>query len=226
MRSASLYRVSGNSMIAAAVFWAISLLILPRGPANTVAEAMARVGPAWIVSAVIAVIASVVAIGAIAGIYRHFADGEQEGIVLLAAASSISGALLMIASMAIAAVSMPIAVRMASDAALNTPEPMEAALVLTLSGLYAIGGTLMWLGLIPLGIGMLRETVWPRWIGWGAIITGIVEAIAGFLLMRAELPLLLLAILGFAFIALLGNAVARLPRLAAPPAPVEHPATA
>ncbi len=225
MRSASLYRVSGNSLIVAALLWALSLLLLPKGPTNTIAEAMARVGPAWIISGVLMTLGCIAGMVGMVGLYRHFTGSDREGWVLLGAAAGVSGALLAMASMAIAAVGLPIALRMVQDATLATPEPAEAALLLAVSSLYILGGTLMWLGLLPFGYGMLGDRLWSRPIAWGAIVIGVVEAIGGFVLMTSDLPLVLLMIVGFAFLAVLGNALARSPRALGKVAPVEQPGT-
>ncbi len=223
MRSASLYRISGNSFVVAAVLWTISILLLPGAPAKTVAETMTRVGPLWITSGVLGIVGTVVAIVGTIGLYRHFAGGEQEGWVLLGAVTCVTGALLMVAAMVLAGVGMPIALDMAQTARLTTPEPAEAALLLSMSGFAVVGGTLMWLGLVPLGAGMLRDPVWPRAMAWGAVATGIVEAIAGFALMNVNVLQMIVTILGFAYLALLGNFLARLPRHAAAAAPAEQP---
>lgn len=216
MRSASVYRVSGNSLMLAAVLWVVSLLLLPRGTANTVAEAFAHIGPLWITSALLGLLGFVLAIAGMVGFYRHFVGSEQEGWALLGTTTGVAGAILYSAAMAIAAVGLPFLLQMAQTAGQPPSEAAGAAMILTLSGLYAVGGTLMWLALIPYGLAMLRDAAWPRAVAWGAVVAGIVEPLGGIVLMRRELPWLLLSILGFAFLALLGNVMVRIPRVATP----------
>ncbi len=223
MRSASLYRVSGNSLIVGALLWALSFLLQPRGQANTVAEVMAKVGPLWITASLIGIVGTVIAAAGIIGLYRHFVGGDQEGWVLLATAAALIGSVMVVAAMALAGVAAPIALRLANTAMLPAPEPAEAALILSVNGLGIVGGTLLWLSLIPLGYGMLHDAVWPRTVAWGAIAMGIIEVIASFIFMRDEMVSLIFSIVGFAFLALVGNTLARIPRALAMPAPAEQP---
>lgn len=217
MRSASLYHISGNSLVASALLWVISTLVLPHGSANTVADVMARVGSAWIISGLLAIVGSVLVIVAIIGIYRHFVGSDQEGMALLGATCGGTGALLMMACMAIASASIPIMNGMAQAGTLAAPEPGEAALILAMTGLAVVGGTLLWLSLIPFGFAMLRDAAWPRAIAWSAVGMGVLEAICGFLFMRNHLAQMLISILGFALLAVIGNALARIPRSWATP---------
>jgi len=228
MRSASLYRMSGYSLILAALFWAIAVAMLPVGRANTVAELIQGIGPSSISAGLLGVVGCVLGIVAMIGIYRHFVGSEQEGWALLGAAAGVTGAIVNVAGMTIAAVGQPVLRGMANAAAqAATFEPAHAALWMATGSMLIVGGTLMWLGLIPLGRAMLRDPVWPRVVAWGAVVTGIVEAIGGFLLAGLGALPTLLAILGFAFLAWLGNTITRVPRFAAPaPGPAVRPGAA
>ena len=223
MRSASLYRVSGYSLIAAALLWTASFLLQPHGPTNTVADLVALVGPRWIAASLIGIVGSVLGIAGIMGMYRHFVGGDQEGWVLLALGAGVTGGVLVIAAMCFSGVALPISVAMAHGARLVTPEPAQAALAVSVSGLGIVGGTLLWLSLIPLGYGMLRDRVWPRTVAWGAIAIGVIEVIASFLFMRDEMVSLLFSIVGFAFLAMVGNTLARIPRAVAQAPQYEQP---
>ncbi len=218
MRSASLYRMSGYCLILGALLSTVAMLLLPQGGSSP-AEVVARLGPRWMSAGALLILGNVLLIAGAIGIYRHFVGGEQEGWALLAAVACATGLITESGGMAIGTLGLSGLHQMVlTTGALATGQPAEGALISGMGALAAVGGTLGWLALVPLGVAMRRDVVWSKFVARGAIAFGVVEAVGGFLVTSNRLAALMLMILGFAYVALLGNAVIRIPR-AAPVSP-------
>lgn len=218
MRRATLYRMSGNSLMISAVLYALAMVLLPRARASTIAEATSIVGAGWIAAGVLAILAAVLSLTAMIGVYRHFMDTEHEPWALLALGVAICGTVLSALAGALLALGQPLLLATAGGAASGTYDPGQAALAAITASSFVLSGTLMWLSLLAFGVAMLGDPVWPRWIVRGAAFVGAVEAIIPFVLMGQPMLSRLVAILGFAYIVFLGNAITRIPKTAAAPA--------
>ncbi len=214
MRNAALYRMSGYCLILGALLSTAAMLLLPQGGSSP-AEVVARLGPRWMGAGALLILANVLLIAGAIGIYRHFVGGEQEGWALLAVVAYATGAVTEIGGMALGTLGLSGLHQMVlTTGALATGQPAEGALISGMWALAAVGSTLGWLSLVPLGVAMLRDGVWSKFVAWGAIPFGVVEAVGGFLVTSNHLAALMLLILGFAYVALLGNVVIRIPRAA------------
>ncbi len=217
MRSASLYRMSGQCLMYAGLLWAISMVVEPPGPAATFADVTARLGAQWTVSGLLGILAAVLALVALIGVFRHFQDGEQEPWALVGLSAGVAALLAGLVGGMIWTVGVPVVVGYANGAAAY--EPARAAVLAVTNGVRTISFALLWLALVPLSIAMLRDRVWPRAIAWGTLAFGIVEAAGPYVLANFTPARHTLALLGFAFLVVLGAAIARLGRV-----PVAAPA--
>ncbi len=221
MRSASLYRVSGNSLMYAALLLAIGTVLLPRGPVTSIATASARVGPAWVIAHALMVVGGVLGLMAIVGFYRNLADDEHEGWALAFLATGAVGMVLTVLLATVSGVSEAMYVRWVR--ALPPPagvEPAQAALTAVIGGLYLVENTVTWLCLVPLALVMRPDALWPRWLVWGALACGVIEAAGPLVLAGHPTLTRLLTLLGFRYLVLLGGASAnrgRAPRPQAAP---------
>lgn len=227
MRRASLYRMSGNSLMLSGLLFALAVILLPRARTTSIAEVLPMVGAAWVAAGVLAILGAVLSMAAMIGVYRHFMDTEQEPWALLALGASICGTALGVLSGGLVALGQPL--MLAAAGAATSPaayDPGQAAFATVFATTFVISGTVMWLSLIALGVAMLHDPVWPRWIVRGAALVGAVEVLAPFALMGQPMVSRLVTVLGFAYLVFLGNAITRIPRTGAvkaatPPAAVE-----
>jgi hypothetical protein len=206
----------------AALLWAISAVLTPRGSMSTIADVTPQAGPAWAIAAVLSVMAAILGLAAMLGIYRHFADTAQEAWARVFLACGLIGMTTLVVLSALSGVAEPFLIGLAGSTA--TPasfDPGQGALVSAIGALYVVGFSLNWLALVPLALAMLPDRSWPRSIAWGTLACGIVELVGSFVLLRHHTLPRLLALLGFAFLVLLGATIVRLagPAEAAAPQP-------
>jgi hypothetical protein len=215
MRSPSLYRVCGNSLMAAGLLFAVALVLMPALRAPDLAAARSLVGAAWIVAAWLAGVGMVLTVAANIGIYRHFAGGPQEGWAVLALATALVGAILATFSFALNGAGQPALLQLAAAAPQGASlDPAQTALAAVASGGYAMGGVLLWLAGLPLGYAMLKDRAWPRFVAWTSLAIALVEEVAGFTLLHHHQLHRLVLLLGFAFLVYLGATFTRLGGLA------------
>ena len=217
MRSDSLYRTSGSCLMYAALLWAISAVLTPRGSMSTIAEVAPQAGLAWVIAAALSVAASILGLAAMLGMYRHFADTPQEGRAVLFLGCGLLGMTTTVVVSALSGIGEPLIVGLANG--VPTPasfDPGQAALVSAVGALYLVGFGLNWLALVPLALAMLADKVWPRVIVWCTLACGVVELVGAFTLIRHHTLPRLLALVGFAYLVVLGAVIARLGRKAEP----------
>ncbi len=226
MRSASLYRASGNCLMYAGLLWAIGIVLMPRGPMATLGDLRILAGPAWIASALLMILGVALGLSGMLGLYRHFAGGEQEGWALLFLGTAMLGMVLSVVANAVSGIGIPVLLQLASGAAdPATLEPAAAGLVTFLAAVYNVDNLLNGLAFVPLGVAMLRDHTWPRWLAWGCLVYALVVVVAPFALIPRDTmtapgtstPFRLTLLLGFAFVVVLGAMVARLGRVPAAP---------
>lgn len=213
MARASLYRFGGYSLVIAALLWAIGQAIIPRGPVMNIAQVAPKIGVAWIVGGTFGLIACALCITFIVAFYRHFVGAEGEGWAALSVGVGAVGAVVSGTGNALAILAQPILLQVAnSSPPVAAFDPVQAGLASTFLSAQLAGGTLMWLSLLPIGMAMLRDTAWSRAVTWGAFAAGVVLSVGPFLVLSQYTLVRLLEILGMVYLALLGNAFARIPR--------------
>ncbi|HEX9109719.1 MAG TPA: hypothetical protein VF832_20895 [Longimicrobiales bacterium] len=202
-RSRSLYRVCGGTLIAAGALFSLSLLagggVLPMTmPALRAASTGMRVALLWLCAP-----APALAAGGLLAIARHYRGTSKEGWVLLAFATVAIGGALLTLTMALGAVGGPGLVDAAQgDGAVVRPLLLPLALVSRSAS--RMGGTLFWLGLLPLAVALTHDRLWPRVTAWGAPLVALAEAPAAPLLAAYPGALVTLRLVGYAYLALLG----------------------
>lgn len=219
MRSALVYRVSGNSLMYAALLWAIGIVLMPRFPARTWAQVTAAVGPAWVAVGLLLVAGCVLGIVAMVGLYRHFAGGEQEGWALIGVTCGVLGMIVTAIAAVLSGIGQPVLVRFACAA--PQPSSLESAHVALKSAalaLWVVGGALNWLALLPFSLAMLSDRAWSRAIAWSTMTCAVVETLAPPLLLGQPAIVRLVMLLGFAYLVVLGSVMARMGRVATPAA--------
>lgn len=212
MRSPSLYRICGGSLIAAALLFTISALLAPISPDHSLAALKPMVGGGWVGAAWLGILGFALALGALLGLYRHFAGSDQEGWAALMLGTFALGATLLVLCQALTGIGQPVLLAQAgtpADAA--TLEPAQKAFVAVITSAYVAGGALTWLTLVPMAVALIRESAWPRLVAWGALPVFVVEEASGMVFQTG--PWMRLGtILGFAYLALLGSTFMRFGR--------------
>ena len=215
MRSPSLYRICGGSLIAAALLFTISALLAPISPDHSLTALKPLVGGSWIGAAWLGILGFPLALGALLGLYRHFTGSDQEGWAAIMLGTFVLGATLLVLCQALTGIGQAMLLAQAgTPAEIAALEPSQTALVAVITGAYVAGGALTWLTLVPMAVALIGDSAWPRLVAWGALPVFVVEEALGMAFQTG--PWMRLGtILGFAYLALLGSTFMRFGRTAA-----------
>lgn len=202
----SLYLVCGAALALGALLLPAAFMLHP-----TLQHQPLDVGQVstWRLSLLARFVAAALIVAGMLALTLRFAASDRAGWALLALALMLVGAIGYLGGAAeewsYLATGVP-----------EGPDPQLPRVAWGIGALAATGRILSWLGLCALGVALTRDRAFPPWFGLLGIVIGVIE-IAGEFLWTHSRSLLLLFLLGFAWLLALGLMMVRArARLGAP----------
>ena len=180
-----LQRIAGVSLILGAILTAVFNVLVPRAEDPTVSrEVLTAFGDGAALTRAYLVLLAVgtwLLVGGVAGIYRSLSSGSAAAWARLGFYVTVIGASVFTVLFAQA---MALTDAAADWVAAGSPEEgtvYTIAEAIRLSGVSLLSMAIIieWTALILVGIAVSLSTVYPKWLGWAAVIVGVVTVIVG-----------------------------------------------
>ena len=209
MAHASLYRVGGNALLIGAVLFAAAILLHAPQPTDLTTYGTLPMGP-WMAAHWLFAVGAVCIAGGLFALARHLFTTDGEGWAVLGVGATIVTASLFVAIVAPEIAAFPLLNQMNVGETSVGAQHAFTAVNLNLLSLVQVAGPLFWLGIVCYGLAMLRGAASPRWLAQVGIAVGIAEILAAFTLGERWMVFKLVFVLGCGWLALAGNALARM----------------
>ena len=181
----ALQRIAGVSLILGAILTAVFNILVPRADDPTVSlEVLTAFGEDAGLTRVYLVLLAVGAwllVGGVAGIYRSLSSGAAAAWARLGFYATVIGAAVFTVLFAQAMALTDAAAEWVAAGSPGEGTTYSIAEAIRISGVSLLSMAIIieWTALILVGIAVSLSTVYPKWLGWAAVVVGAVTVIVG-----------------------------------------------
>jgi hypothetical protein len=178
MRSDSLYRLGGYALLVGAIVSGIALMIHAPQPMDLATFSALPMGP-WMAAHWMFAIGTVLMAGGLTAFARHMARTDGEGWSVLGLATALVTSALFVAIVAPEIVGFDTLRSMNTGAGGNVgAQHAYLAVNLMIMSLVHVTGPLFWGGIACYALAMLKDAMWPKWMGQAGVALAIIEIVA------------------------------------------------
>lgn len=203
MRSDSLYRLGGYALLVGAIVSGVALMIHAPQPMDLAAFSALTMGP-WMAAHWMFAIGTVLMAGGLTAFARHMARTDGEGWSVLGLAAALVTSAMFVSIVAPEIVAFDALRAMNAGAGNVGAQHAFTAINLNLMSLVHVSGPLFWGSVACYALAMMKDAMWPRWMGQAGVALAVIEISANWALGENFLAFQLVFLVGCLWLAYAG----------------------